>query len=980
VTVDQKVIPSTPLPVSLLSHGSEQRLYECSICAKKFTTFHGVKIHGRSHAERNGYECMICNRRFSTWQRFRGHRRTHTDGLGLECPLCNKRFNNEKGLKVHCSRYHTDGRPFKCSVCKKSFDTEHSLKVHSRLHSEERHHECLVCNETFNTGLGLRLHSRTHTAKIFTSGISQRSEGDSLTQYSNCTLLKLPHECVYCKKRFNILKGLRGHQRFCKSKPPNEVPSVPTTSEHKLPNETPVKWGRHECPFCGRTFAEWRSLSYHVRFHKRVSRKCAVCMKSFRNRKGLRSHAKFHRLSVTDNTSADQVVVHPDFQSVSEVTLDGGSSNKSVLSTNHPSIKNQCTICKMVFRNARGLRTHKIRIHKQEIQQTAVNNSKTPDTAEVNKDNLVQESVMCTVCQKTFSNVHNLKVHCWRLHRDDESQLLSLSSLQEEASEVTDSTVHNDGEDSHVRGQQYHCVDCCKSFVSERGLLVHNGRLHKRDCSVNSAGNTSVHAISDNDNNAKVDSQCHICDKSFDSNRALLRHGARIHKGSNVEEAISSQEPDDDGPLGYYKCKVCNEKYSKVKSFRVHCTIQQHMVQENVVQQSEDNSSDIYKCPVCNRNFFSECSYNRHSLRCHKYLSPVTEDTAEVDAPSLQNSKCNLQCDIPNGNIAESLKIRYSTHRTDDSAVQKQIIGGETPQLGNTQSNSAFECCNKLFLSERGLKIHQGKHHKDYHVSENSVTENRIVHIGDGKETDSYEHVCSVCYKAFLSEKGLAIHHTKSHPERHTGEVVNSEIPLTHQDTELNYNNDTEHKVYECSLCDRSFLSEKGRRLHCRRMHEDVEVFSSNVNDDRPVNPLNVSVPSRTEDGLFECSFCNSVFNNVKGLKIHSTKNHRSDPLHNRSIEAVNGVVNFEEPSGTVCDICDRTFGSEEALTLHFSKNHADSLRSKVIIPSFSIWKNVGSVSENHTKKIYYECSDCRKTFDTEIGYKVHVGKQHLNV
>jgi hypothetical protein len=265
-------------------------------------------------------------------------------------------------------------------------------------------------------------------------------------------------------------------------------------------------------------------------------------------------------------------------------------------------------------------------------------------------------------------------------------------------------------------------------------------------------------------------------------------------------------------------------------------------------------------------------------------------------------------------------------------------------------------------------------------MNENSVREDAVVCIRDGSQTDNC--LCSICDRTFSNEKGLAIHHAKKHPERQSEDTVNNEVPLIHQDKELNSDNGTKSRLYECSLCDRSFSSKRGQMLHCRRMHDGIGMFSSSVVSDnnRPVNPVNVTVPSRTEGGPFECSFCGSVFNNEKGLKIHSTKNHRNQLLHSRSVEVLNADINLEEPSGTSCNICNRTFGSEEALTLHFSKNHAHSHASTVIIPPFSTGQNIDTVSENLTKKMRVHYSDCKKTVDTQKHFKIHVGKQHLDL
>jgi hypothetical protein len=490
----------------------------------------------------------------------------------------------------------------------------------------------------------------------------------------------------------------------------------------------------------------------------------------------------------------------------------------------------------------------------------------------------------------------------------------------------------------------YECKVCNAKYRKVKSFRLHCTRLQ--------------HMVQDNvtqqaeDNNIST-YDCSLCNRNFFSEHSYNRHSLNAHKGSIPEGVISSQEADNDGPLGYYECKVCNDKYKNVKSFRLHCTRLQHMVQENVAQQAEDGNVDTYRCPVCNRNFFSEHSYNCHRLRNHKSLSFVATDITGVPSSTPQNIGNNLQPDGESGNClkdslsctlcqrhfnsAAGLKIHHTVQHSDASAVQKQMHE-KNLQMRNILSSSSFKCCNEIFISESCLKIHQRKYHGDYLLNEDSVIETPIVCIGGGTETFNY--MCSFCDRTFVSENDLGLHHTNSHSDRHTDDIVKNEIPLIHQSTELNFTNSTENHLYECSSCDRSFSSEKGRRLHCRRMHEDINKFYTISSDGQPMSIVNMNVASTTSSGLFPCSLCSSIFNNERSLKIHGTKNH-SGQLHNRNVEAVSHVINSEEPSGTLCSVCNRTFCSEEALTLHFTKNHADSLISTAVIPSFTNWQNV---------------------------------------
>jgi hypothetical protein len=513
----------------------------------------------------------------------------------------------------------------------------------------------------------------------------------------------------------------------------------------------------------------------------------------------------------------------------------------------------------------------------------------------------------CPLCNKKFFSEHSYNHHSLKAHNRD-SAMGAISS------------------EDDVSGC-YECKVCKEKYSKVKGFRVHCTRQQ--------------HMVLENvvqqaeDNNIDVH-ECPLCNKKFFSEHSYNNHSLKAHKGEHDVGAISSE----DGASGCYECKVCNEKYTKLKGFRVHCTRQQHLVPENVVQQAVDNNVDIYECTLCNKKFFSEPSYNFHRLRGHKSLSSVTEDIANVHACTPQNATSNLQSSSQSGNCPEaylsctscgrcfsspdSLKIHFAACHSEVCTVQNQIRG-ETLQTDNTHSDSTFECCKKLFLSERGLKIHQTRYHKDYHLNKNSFRENHHVHMRDGSDT------------AFLSARDSTFH-TAAHSERLTEDRRNNELSNSHQDIEVDFTSDAKDQLYRCSLCSRLFSSEQGRRLHCRRMHEGAKLltFLHVSNDESTVNPPNMNVASSTKGGPFECTFCGSVFNNGKGLKIHSAKNHRNELLHVRSVESLNGVMTPEEPSGTLCNICNRTFDSEEARILHFSKNHADSVINSMIIPAFS--------------------------------------------
>ena len=973
MNVDNKPVPSIQQG-SVLSHISDQHLYECGTCAKKFNTLHGVKIHARSH----GYECITCNRKFSSWRLYRTHRRMHTEGLGLECPLCNKRFNSQRGLKLHCSRYHSNRRPFECNICKKTFDTKHSQRMHSRCHYKERHHICLLCNESFSTGLGLRLHTRTHTA----FDTSPSPEGKTLTQHSNLAVLEFLCECDFCKKRFPNLKELKRHQHFCKSKQASEVPSKSTDSGQKMRVETAVKQTDHECSFCKRTFTDRRSLSCHVRIHNRVSWKCTICMKLFRDKRSLQCHAKYHRSCMTGSISAGNQVFHGDSQSISEIALGSNSRNESLPYANSHAVESQCTVCKIVFKNAKGLKTHTSRTHKEEAEQTAVTDySETLNTARVSGDNLV-----CTVTQGIVMNVRSLRSHQWRLHRDHDSHLFPPDTLQEQVNKLTGNTVQDDAEGIQIQEQYHTCLNCCKSFHSKRGLLIHNIKLHKK-FSRNSMANTSLDAVIDADS-ADIDRHCHICDKSFHDNRGLLIHCTKIHRVSSIECAIASQD-DDDGDngssFGHYVCKVCNGKYTNVNGFRVHCTRQQHMVPENVVQQAEGNSVDVRECPSCNKKFFSEHGYNNHNLKTHRGSSGKGVISLQDDASGCYECKvCNEKF-----NILKTFRVH---------CTRQQHMVPENIQQTEGNSASVYDClmCDKKFFSEHGYNYHKSTSHKgstdvsaissegcyeckvcnekynkvkSFRVhcarQQHMVAEN-VVQQAEDNRVDAHE--CLLCDKKFFTEHSYNLHILKTHKGSTDVSAISSEgcyeckvcnekykkvksfrVHCTRQQHMIAENvvqqaEDNRVDIHECPVCNRKFFSEHSYKLHSLKAHKgsaDVSVIS-------------------TEDSVsvcFECKVCNEKYKKVKSFRVHCTRQQHMIP-ENVVQQAEDNRVDIHE-----CPICNKKFFSEHSYNHHSLKSHKGSA-------------DVSAISSEDSASGCYKCKVCNEKYNNLKTFRVHCSRQ----
>ena len=106
-------------------------------------------IRDRSHSGEKLFECTVCSKRFTQSAHLAKHSRIHSGEKPYKCPECDKKFSLSHSLTTHM-RVHTGDKPYKCSLCDKSFSASSNLQSHKHhAHGNRRPYDCRYCGKMF---------------------------------------------------------------------------------------------------------------------------------------------------------------------------------------------------------------------------------------------------------------------------------------------------------------------------------------------------------------------------------------------------------------------------------------------------------------------------------------------------------------------------------------------------------------------------------------------------------------------------------------------------------------------------------------------------------------------------------------------------------------------------------------------------------------------------------------------------------------
>ncbi|KAM4607939.1 uncharacterized protein ACJ7VT_016091 [Polymixia lowei] len=262
-------------------HRVIERPYACDYCDKTFSHKPHRDRHHRLHRGEKMFQCEICGKAYTTISQLKTHKQTHSEKSFI-CDICGNAFYQSGHLTRH-KLVHEEVKPFHCETCGKGFTQAEGLRNHQITHTGERQ-LCPICGKAYRN---LKHHMINKHADELPAEVSQTKQKKYSCEVSGCGKTFLyPSLLNLHRKRTHARRQSRGRT------PGKELKSEAATGDQK---NIPMGERAFICGACGATFNTASNLSRHSSIHTgETPFSCSDCGKRFRLLDFLKTHEKVH--------------------------------------------------------------------------------------------------------------------------------------------------------------------------------------------------------------------------------------------------------------------------------------------------------------------------------------------------------------------------------------------------------------------------------------------------------------------------------------------------------------------------------------------------------------------------------------------------------------------------------------------------------------------------------------------------------------
>ncbi|XP_047667260.1 zinc finger protein 208 [Tachysurus fulvidraco] len=763
-------------------HNKRKKPYECSQCDKSYSNLSTLYNHQKvcsgkealtanSSSDKDNkkeqfnpsktllgpkvHHCKKCGKGFWSMGAFYHHKQYHPQCGDINTSSSEAKLKSEnghvrrkrRGRKRMMMNSHNrkpgvmpdrvKSRLYKCDVCDKSYRVIGCFLKHKLIHQnqaavksfddqvkqlQKNMYSCPDCGKNFSRAMALQFHMRSHgyeTGLPVETNQSNKSDGP---------------QCPICHAVFNCESSLEIHRKRCLKAKGERTETCREVESDKL--------GLNK---------DSKRVQYQTREDvKGTSEKVKHACDDFSAVGALHLRKKVHRKASSSMASQFECV--------------NASPSKPEESTARALF--YCTECGRKFSTNSALGTHR-RWHKdKKLARFILKSSK------MSRKNMENGPFLCNLCGKGFFYLcvlrRHQKYHPPIVARSDHEQKLQITDHLSSASKKS----------------RLDCPDCDASFFSGSLLAAHFAFHHAKPPDAETKQHVSAQPVillinppnaplADGGDKPKIKYHCLQCNKKFVNDRGLRAHKWQKHRRTRGRPPASTNE--DFKP---FPCSHCEKRYGSYGALQNHqrsCNAntgslkqphQPDAEEEQPLQHKPLESKCLFKCHKCGKAFPSEKQLDAHkeaaksrphccALCCRGYWTEsqlqqhlIWHDEVRQRLPT--ELRYRLNNSVVSGSSAKGLQVPS----TNCVSPTKQPSIATNLKVGRN-----YKChqCNKMFLSPHALEEHLTLH----------------------KGEEPYR--CSLCPKTFTEIKDLIDHHQECLGDK---ELTAPSLPASSQDTE----------------------------------------------------------------------------------------------------------------------------------------------------------------------------------------------------